>query len=98
MLATLNSWGLEPIHSPQDSRKRRENRSRQKVALGLLFFFLILPVMADSAPTNHAEGTTGFSRQAEATFKAAQTRFQAQPTNAQAGWQLGRAAYDWAEF
>lgn len=64
----------------------------------LLLWSLNLPARADSPSPSHLEDTTSFARRAEAVFKAAQARFKAQPTNAEAEWQLGRAAFDWAEF
>src|SRR5947209_848260 len=98
MLATFNSWGLEPTDCRQTIQKTWENWSRQAVWMLLLLLSLNLPAKADSAFPSPVEDTTSFARRAEAVFKAAQARIKAQPTNAEAKFQLGRAAFDWAEF
>src|SRR3954467_5227640 len=98
MLATFNSWGLKPTDFRQTIQKTWESWSRQVVWMLLLLLSLNLPARAQSASPSHVEDTTSFARRAEAVFKAAQARAKAQPTNAEAQLQLGRAAFDWAEF
>ncbi len=43
-------------------------------------------------------GTADFADRASRAFLAARDRLQREPTQAEAAWKLGRAAFDWAEF
>jgi tetratricopeptide (TPR) repeat protein len=98
MLATLNSWGLEPTDACRHPPNKSEKPARLAFWTALVLLSLNLSALADPVQSNPPADTAAFARRAEAVFNAAKSRFQTQGTNAQAAWQFARAAYDWADF
>lgn len=93
MLAIPNVWGLKPKH-------RNLLRVTRRFLLFLAFFAVLplsAPAMEDSRPTTMPQKPI-FAARAQKAFDDAKARYQANPTNAEAAWQFGRACYDWAEF
>jgi tetratricopeptide (TPR) repeat protein len=98
MLATLNSRGFRPVRSGQNCGKTVGKHACRIVGMTLLLAGLELPLGADPTPANPPPNQDAFARQAEAAYKEAKKRFQAEPNNEQAEWQFGRACFDWADF
>ena len=51
-----------------------------------------------SAQINSATNSISFAQKAERAYLAARQRCEAEPTNSEAAWQLGRECFAWAEF
>lgn len=64
----------------------------------LFALFATHPVAAEEIHQPSFTSSENFAARAEKAFEAARVHYNTAPTNSEAAWQLGRAAYDWADF
>jgi len=76
------------------SRVRTLISPKVVLAIAFMLFSSRLPARPDSGLSSAA----AFSRQAEAAYKDARKRVQAEPDNSEAEWQFGRTCFDWADY
>ena len=101
MLATPNSSGTKP-EKPSLLRlktcRAAINLFVTNILYVLLALFATIPLLAEEIHQPSFTASENFAARAEKAFEAARSRYNAAPTNSEAAWQLGRAAYDWADF
>jgi tetratricopeptide (TPR) repeat protein len=97
MLAILYSGGPKPT-KPLPLRNPAPRASVQYVLYALFLFFATTHAPAEEIHQPSFGDSKNFAARAEKAFEATRTRYNAQPTNSEAAWQFGRAAYDWADF
>ncbi len=103
MLAITNYGGLKSDRGRFRAGSTTGLPSGRKRAALWLCLHLLGSVGVSEAQTNVAPGTPGiaapdFAARAQKFFLAARDRLRLEPTQAEPGWQFGRAAFDWAEF
>ncbi|MDB6121024.1 MAG: hypothetical protein JWQ71_17 [Pedosphaera sp.] len=101
MLATPNSWGREPTKRSNKGLNAPFSKTFWCCWL-LIWIFPFLFAGAIFAQTNSAATNqvtiANLSKRAERVYQAARTRLQSTPNDAEAAWQFGRAAFDWADY
>ena len=98
MLAILYSWGPKPTKPIPLLDNAATRAAVQHVLYALFLLFATSLLRAEEIHQPAFGDSQNFAARAEKAFEAARTRYTTQPTNAEAAWQFGRAAYDWADF
>lgn len=90
-----------PKHLHHGSIKWAEDmairNSRRRLVLGLSWLLLCLLSGRGRAESVPAQDLQIFRARVEARFEAARDRWQRESNSVEAAWQLGKAAFDWAE-
>src|ERR1700735_3518640 len=101
MLAIVNSRDAKPFHRLQFSLKSRFLAILTGCSVAGWIGFVVAGVNAfagDYTQPRRLGGKAEFAHAAQKAYEATKARFEAEPTNAEAAWQLGRTCYDWADY
>ena len=99
MLAIPISWGTKPT-KPLPLRNKTPLCALPATLFlySLILLFANGRLSADEIRQPSFTDSENFAARADKAYQTAKSRFDTSPTNSEAAWQLGRAAYDWADF